>query len=148
MNKYSSWGKKKNESSSDEKNSGETSSESELSSESGDNDNDVEELEDYHVDGYHPAHIGEIVDSQYMLLKKLGWGHFSVVWLAFKFSDKQLYALKIQKSAEKYIESAFEEEEILYDVASKYKDPLWQDFLRIHFKNPALEATRDHTHNL
>jgi serine/threonine-protein kinase SRPK3 len=52
-----------------------------------------------------------------MLLKKLGWGHFSVVWLAFKFSDKQLYALKIQKSADKYIESAFEEEEILYDVA-------------------------------
>ena len=54
--------KKKSESSSDEKISGETSSESELSSESGDNDNDVEELEDYHVDGYHPAHIGEIVD--------------------------------------------------------------------------------------
>jgi len=83
-----------------------------------------------------------------MLLKKLGWGHFSVVWLAFKFSDKQLYALKIQKSAEKYIESAFEEEEILYDVASNFKDPLWQDFLRIHFKNPELEATKDHTHNL
>lgn len=87
------------------------------SSDSSDDDNDVEEIEDYHVDGYHAAHVGEIIDSKYILLKKLGWGHFSTVWLVFKLSDKQLYALKIQKSAEKYIESAFEEEEILYDVA-------------------------------
>jgi len=35
-------------------------------------------------------------------LKKLGWGHFSTVWLAIKLSDKQLYALKFQKSADKY----------------------------------------------
>jgi serine/threonine protein kinase len=82
-------------------------------------------LEDFEVNGYHPAHVGEIIDSKYVLLKKLGWGHFSTVWLAFKLSDKQLYALKIQKSHEKYIESAFEEEEILFDVASKFKDGKW-----------------------
>jgi hypothetical protein len=102
---------------------------SERSSSEGDSsssdDNDVEELEDYHTDGYHPAHVGEVIDSKYVILKKLGWGHFSTVWLAFKLSDKQLYALKIQKSAEKYIESAFEEEEILFDVASNFKDPKW-----------------------
>jgi hypothetical protein len=86
LNRNSSWWCKDKNSSSDDDSS--DNSGSELSSESGDNDNDVEELEDYHVDGYHPAHIGEIVDSKYMLLKKLGWGHFSVVWLAFKFSDK------------------------------------------------------------
>jgi hypothetical protein len=51
-------------------------------------DGDVEELDDYHPDGYHPAHVGEIIDSKYLLLKKLGWGHFSTVWLAFKLSDK------------------------------------------------------------
>jgi len=28
-------------------------------------------------------------------LRKLGWGHFSTVWLALKLSDKELYALKI-----------------------------------------------------
>lgn len=89
-------------------------SSSSSSAESDDDDNDVEDLADYRPDGYHVAHIGEIIDSKYVLLKKLGWGHFSTVWLAFKFSDKQLYALKMQKSAEKYIESAFEEEEILY----------------------------------
>lgn len=73
----------------------ETNSES-MSSSSGDNDdNDIEDLDDYAVNGYHPAHVGEILDSKYVLLKKLGWGHFSTVWLAFKLSDKQLYALKI-----------------------------------------------------
>ena len=119
------------------------------SSSSGDNDdNDIEDLEDYNVNGYHPAHVGEILDSKYVLLKKLGWGHFSTVWLAFKLSDKQLYALKIQKSAEKYVESAYEEEEILNEVAQNFKDAEWTVFLRKHFKDPELEATRDHTHNL
>lgn len=108
----------------------------------------MEEIEDYHVNGYHAAHVGEIIDSKYLLLKKLGWGHFSTVWLAFKLSDKQLYALKIQKSAEKYTESAFEEEEILHDVATNYQDPKWVAFLRKFYNDPNLEATRDHTHNL
>lgn len=75
-----------------------TSSKGQSSSEessSNSDDNDVEELTDYHVDGYHSAHVGEIIDSKYIILKKLGWGHFSTVWLAFKLSDKQLYALKI-----------------------------------------------------
>jgi hypothetical protein len=60
-----------------------------MSSSSGDNDdNDVEDLDDFNVNGYHPAHVGEILDSKYVILKKLGWGHFSTVWLAFKLSDK------------------------------------------------------------
>ena len=65
------------------------------SSSSDDDDHDVEEIEDYGVDGYHACHVGEIIDSKYVVLKKLGWGHFSTVWLTFKLSDKQLYALKI-----------------------------------------------------
>jgi hypothetical protein len=65
---------------------GSTSSSSE--SDSSEDDNDVEELDDYGVDGYHACHVGEIIDSKYVVLKKLGWGHFSTVWLAFKLSDK------------------------------------------------------------
>ena len=61
--------------------------------------------------------FSEIIDGRYIILKKLGWGHFSTVWLALKLSDKKLYALKVQKSADKYTESALEEQEILYDVA-------------------------------
>ena len=123
-------------------------SSSESSAESDDDDNDVEDLTDYRPDGYHVAHIGEIIDSKYVLLKKLGWGHFSTVWLAFKLSDKQLYALKMQKSAEKYIESAFEEEEILYQVAQNFKDARWEKFLREYYNDQSLQANRDHTHNL
>lgn len=58
-------------------------------------DNDAESLGDFKEDGFHPTHVGEIIDSKYIVLKKLGWGHFSTVWLAYKLSDKQLYALKI-----------------------------------------------------
>ena len=58
-----------------------------------DNESD-EDFEDFQVDGYHPVHVNEVVDNRYICLKKLGWGHFSTVWLAIRLSDKQLYALK------------------------------------------------------
>lgn len=70
------------------------------------------------------------------------------MWLALKLQDKQLYALKVQKGADKYTESALEEEEILYDVASNYKQSQWEKQLRKLYRNPDLEATRQHTHNL
>ena len=70
------------------------------------------------------------------------------MWLALKLSDKKLYALKCQKSAQKYTESALEEEEILYDVASNYKKPAWEKSVRYYNKDPNLEVGRKHTHNL
>lgn len=65
-----------------------------------------------------------------------------------KLQDKKLYALKIQKSANKYTESALEEEEILFDVASNYQDKKWVDSVRKYLNDPSLEVTRTHTHNL
>ena len=82
------------------------------------------------------------------MLKKLGWGHFSTVWLALKLQDKQLYALKIQKSAEKYTESAMEEEEILFDVAANFKNAQWEKSVRRYKKNQNYEVTRNDTHNV
>jgi len=32
--------------------------------------------------GYHPVAIGEKYKERYTIEKKLGWGHFSTVWLA------------------------------------------------------------------
>ena len=92
--------------------------------------------------------FSEIIDNKYILLRKLGWGHFSVVWLALKLQDKKLYALKIQKSADKYTESAMEEEEILYEVASNYQNKKWEQSVREYLKDPDLEINRTHTHNL
>ncbi|KAG1439496.1 hypothetical protein G6F56_012275 [Rhizopus delemar] len=41
-----------------------------------------EERKDYCKGGYHPVHVGEkYKNGQYVVLRKLGWGHFSTVWL-------------------------------------------------------------------
>lgn len=92
--------------------------------------------------------FSEIIDHRYVALKKLGWGHFSTVWLALKLSEKKLFALKVQKSADKYTESALEEEEILYDVANNYKNTDWEKSVRKYMKNPSLEVKRGNTHNV
>jgi hypothetical protein len=34
------------------------------------------------VGGYHPVSIGDVFKSRYTVESKLGWGHFSTVWLA------------------------------------------------------------------
>ena len=44
---------------------------------------DEEDWEDYVKGGYHPVHIGDTFsDGRYTVVRKLGWGHFSTVWLA------------------------------------------------------------------
>jgi serine/threonine-protein kinase SRPK3 len=44
---------------------------------------DEEDLEDYRPGGYHPINIGdEFSSGRYLIVRKLGWGHFSTVWLA------------------------------------------------------------------
>jgi len=65
------------------------------------------------LDSYHPVHIGEVVIKRYVVLQKLGWGHFSTVWLAKDFKFDTYVALKIQKSAPHYLEAAYDEVEIL-----------------------------------
>lgn len=42
-----------------------------------------EDLSDYKKDGYHHVRVGDrFHDDRYLVLRKLGWGHFSTVWLA------------------------------------------------------------------
>ena len=41
-----------------------------------------EEFNDYKLDGYHPVFLSEnFNNSKYCVIQKLGWGHFSTVWL-------------------------------------------------------------------
>ncbi len=77
------------------------------------NDSEDEGIEDYKINGYHPVHIGEILLKRYVIIQKLGWGHFSTVWLAKDFKYNTYVAIKIQKSGINYMESAFDEVEIL-----------------------------------
>eukprot|EP01050_Picozoa_sp_SAG11_P015442 SAG11_NODE_2002_length_3938_cov_2.562126_4_plen_153_part_00 len=64
--------------------------------------------------GYHRCQLGEIFnDGRYMALQKLGWGHFSTVWLVYDKREERVAALKIQKSATRYTEAAADEVEML-----------------------------------
>ena len=85
------------------------------------------------------------------MLKKLGWGHFSTVWLAFNLSDKKIYALKILKSHKKYLDSAFDEEGICKIIADNYQASAWSKSVKQYLGlNPAdpFTPSREHTHCL
>lgn len=47
------------------------------------------------------------------MIRKLGWGHFSTVWLCWDLSLKQFVALKVVKSACHYTETALDEIKLL-----------------------------------
>lgn len=47
-------------------------------------DNDEQEdPADYVKGGYHPVRIGDVYNGRYHVIRKLGWGHFSTVWLCW-----------------------------------------------------------------
>ena len=79
-------------------------------------DPDLEvEIDEYKIGGYHPVHIGEIFLQRYIIIQKLGIGHFSTVWLAFdsfvspNSRTPQYVALKVQKSKNKYYQAGCDE---------------------------------------
>ncbi|KAH8804300.1 kinase-like protein [Flagelloscypha sp. PMI_526] len=73
-----------------------------------------EDAEDYIQGGYHPVQIGDsFSNDRYTVVRKLGWGHFSTVWLAFDKVLTKHVALKIVKSAPRYTETAVDEIKLL-----------------------------------
>jgi serine/threonine-protein kinase SRPK3 len=49
------------------------------------------------VGGYHPVYVGEkFKQGRYVVLKKLGWGHFSTVWLVLDNTTHTFAALKVR----------------------------------------------------
>ena len=53
-------------------------------SETSDYSSEDEGTEDYRRGGYHAVRIGDKFNhSRYIVQSKLGWGHFSTVWLAW-----------------------------------------------------------------
>lgn len=69
-------------------------------------DEDCEDARDYRRGGYHPVTIGDVYRNKYKVLRKLGWGHYSTVWLVQDMETKRFAALKIVKSASNYTEAA------------------------------------------
>ncbi|KAH8919968.1 kinase-like protein [Atractiella rhizophila] len=76
-----------------------------------------EKLEEYDEGGYHPVTIGEKFNGgRYTVVRKLGWGHFSTVWLARDDKMNRHVALKVVKSASHYTDTALDEIQLLKKV--------------------------------
>ncbi|XP_033114550.1 SRSF protein kinase 3-like isoform X2 [Anneissia japonica] len=79
----------------------------------GSDDDEQEDPKDYCKGGYHLVKIGDLFNGKYHVVRKLGWGHFSTVWLAWDLKDRRYVALKVVKSAAHYTETAVDEIKLL-----------------------------------
>ncbi|XP_039605221.1 SRSF protein kinase 1b isoform X3 [Polypterus senegalus] len=79
----------------------------------GSDDEEQEDPNDYCKGGYHHVKIGDLFNGRYHVIRKLGWGHFSTVWLAWDIQGKRFVAMKVVKSAEHYTETALDEIKLL-----------------------------------
>ncbi|XP_015255836.1 PREDICTED: SRSF protein kinase 1-like isoform X1 [Cyprinodon variegatus] len=82
----------------------------------GSDDDEQEDPNDYCRGGYHHVKIGDLFNGRYHVIRKLGWGHFSTVWLAWDIQEKSFVAMKVVKSAEHYTETALDEIKLLKSV--------------------------------
>ncbi|KAF2453390.1 kinase-like domain-containing protein [Lineolata rhizophorae] len=91
--------------------------------ETAENTADEEDSEDYCKGGYHPVSVGEqYKDGKYTVVRKLGWGHFSTVWLSKDNTTGKHVALKVVRSASHYTETALDEIKLLNKVVQANKD--------------------------
>uniref|UniRef100_A0A3P8NEA9 non-specific serine/threonine protein kinase n=1 Tax=Astatotilapia calliptera TaxID=8154 RepID=A0A3P8NEA9_ASTCA len=90
----------------------------------GSDDEEQEDPNDYCKGGYHHVKVGDLYNGKYHVIRKLGWGHFSTVWLAWDIQVKRFVAMKVVKSAEHYTETALDEIKLLRSVRnSDTNDP-------------------------
>ena len=82
-----------------------------------------EDSEDYCKGGYHPVHVGETFkNGRYTVTRKLGWGHFSTVWLSRDNTTAKHVALKVVRSAAHYTETAIDEIKLLNKIVQAKPD--------------------------
>ncbi|KAM8934400.1 SRSF protein kinase 3 isoform 2-T2 [Pelodytes ibericus] len=79
----------------------------------GSDNEEQEDPSDYCRGGYYPVKIGDLFNGRYHVVRKLGWGHFSTVWLCWDLQRKRFVALKVVKSALHYTETAVDEIKLL-----------------------------------
>ncbi|GMI86302.1 hypothetical protein like AT4G35500 [Hibiscus trionum] len=86
------------------------------SSSSGSEEED-EGTDSYRKGGYHAVRVGDpFASGRYIAQRKLGWGQFSTVWLAYDTESSRYVALKIQKSAQQFAQAALHEIEVLCSI--------------------------------
>ncbi|OAA65389.1 Protein kinase-like domain protein [Niveomyces insectorum RCEF 264] len=60
----------------------------------------AEWVEAYHPDGFHPVHLDDVLDHRYRVIRKLGYGSFSTVWLAVDQVSSRHVAVKVIRAAD------------------------------------------------
>ncbi|XP_051864424.1 SRSF protein kinase 3-like [Drosophila albomicans] len=83
-----------------------------------------ENPDDYRRGGYHPIDPGDCLKQRYFVISKLGWGHYSIVWLCFDTLKERYCAIKIVKSDELYADSARHEMMLLRHLNTLRDHPL------------------------
>ena len=87
--------------------------------------------------------------NRYVIIQKLGWGHFSTVWLAKDLQYNTYVAIKVQKSAQHYLEAAYDEVEILQEVSKYINSEEWENSIKRYYKDDPIyikNVTTDNTH--
>jgi serine/threonine protein kinase len=98
------------------KNNDMTDSDSYTSNSSSNSSSNVSDSSDADYSKNGDEFIGDVINNQYMLLYKIGWGSFSSVWLTYDILEDKFYALKIQ-TPDDYDEGIKELK--IYDMISK-----------------------------
>ncbi|XP_072328923.1 SRSF protein kinase 3 isoform X1 [Scyliorhinus torazame] len=119
-------------------------------------DEGQEDPAEYCIGGYHPVKLGDIFNGRYQVMRKLGWGHYSTVWLCWDLLINKFVAVKVAKSARGFSEAAQDEIRLLKCVRWKNsKDPgkerivqLLDDFIIVGSNDVCLviELLGDHLH--
>ncbi|XP_047310546.1 SRSF protein kinase 1-like [Impatiens glandulifera] len=85
---------------------------------SSESEEEDERIESYRKGGYHAVRIGDsFADGRYIAQRKLGWGQFSTVWLAYDTKTSNYVALKIHKSAPEFTQAGLHEVGLLSAIA-------------------------------
>jgi serine/threonine protein kinase len=98
------------------KNNDMTDSDSYTSKSSSNSSSNISDSSDVDYSKNGDEFVGDVINNQYMLLYKIGWGSFSSVWLTYDILDDKFYALKIQ-TPDDYDEGIKELK--IYDMISK-----------------------------
>ncbi|KDQ13686.1 hypothetical protein BOTBODRAFT_55926 [Botryobasidium botryosum FD-172 SS1] len=74
---------------------------------------------DYQCGGYHHVQVWDtFAGGRYLVVRKLGWGHFSTCWLVKDSQTQRHVAMKIVKSSAKYKQTALDEIDLLRRVSN------------------------------
>ncbi|OMJ67335.1 hypothetical protein SteCoe_35522 [Stentor coeruleus] len=97
-------------------------------------DDTQESRKDYRQGGYHPVELGDLFGNRYLVVQKLGWGHFSTVWLCKDTLHDTFVAMKVQKSAPNYTEAALDEIDLLMKISKCHNEPIWVTAVKEYHK--------------